>query len=142
MKPFPLILLGFISCLAAPLSASDRVASNEVYVYPALFEQALKPLAPLSTRVARDNLCPDLVVGADGVIHNFDIDVKMQGKGVANRRYVVTDLRLANPSGCAALDQEMARMLRTAVAGFAEPNRDKDGDGWLRLPRIRLQLVD
>ncbi len=115
---------------------------NEVRVSPALFEQALMPLAPLSSKVARENLCPDLNIGNDGLIHNFDIDVKMQRKGVSNRRYVVTELRLVNPSGCAALDHEISRMMRTAAAGFAEPNRDQDGDGWLRLPRIQLRIGD
>lgn len=142
MNSMRMVAAALLCVSALPALASDRVASNEVYVYPAKFQQALTPLAPLSSRVARENLCPGLAIGDDGIIHNFDIDVKMKGKGVENRRYVVTDLRLANPSGCAALDTEMARMMRNAVAGFAEPNRDRDGDGWMRLPRIQLRVVD
>ncbi|MGQ5700734.1 hypothetical protein ACUJ46_01605 [Sandaracinobacteroides sp. A072] len=128
--------------LAAPAGASGRAPFGEIWAYPALFGQALEPLAPLAGRVARDNLCPDLAPGEDQLLHTYAFEARFAARGASNRRWDVTDLRLLNPSGCDSLDAEVTRLLRPAVASFAEPREDMDGNGWYRLPRIQLKVTD
>lgn len=122
--------------------AQGRAALGEVWVYPVMFQQALTPLAPLSGRVARENLCPTLPIGADKVIYTYSVDVKMKSRGVEEKRWEVTDLRLVNPSGCQVLDAEFAQLMRDAIPQFAEPRKDLDGNGWTRIPKIQLKVVD
>ena len=71
------------------------------------------------------------------------IDAKLKAKGSSvNRRWVVEELKIVNPSSCEALDVEVAAMMKDASPQFAEPREDLDGNGWTRIPRIQLKLVD
>ena len=136
-------LLGPSAALAQSNMYSGRKALGEVWVYPSMFEQALTPLAPLTERATKGGLCPGIRPGPDHVIHSYDIDVKMKAKGNSlNRRWEVQELKLVNPSGCEALDAEVAALMKQAIPQFAEPRKDLDGNGWTRIPRIQLQQVD
>lgn len=122
---------------------SGRAKLGEVWVYPSMFEQELKPLAPLTKRVTSGELCPGFQLGPNKLIHAYDIDAKMKAKGNSlNRRWEVTDLKVVNPSSCEALDVEVLALMKAAIPKFAEPREDTDGNGWTRLPRIELSAVD
>ena len=122
------------------MRARGEVNVGDVSVLPAMFQQALAPLAPMSARVAREGLCPNLNIGPDGLTQTFDIEVKFKGRGVQNKRWDVTDLRILTPSGCDALDTEVAAQMRAAIPQFAEPLKDRDGNGWYKIPRIEIRL--
>jgi hypothetical protein len=122
---------------------SGRTKLGEVWVYPSMFEQALTPLAPLTQRAVKGGLCPGIELGPNNIIHNYDIDAKMKSRGSStNRRWVVEELKIVNPSSCEALDVEVAALMKEAIPQFAEPRVDLDGNGWTRMPRIQLKLVD
>lgn len=127
----------------APLSATtDREPAAEVWVSPSMFQQSLAPLAALSGRVARENLCPEIVIGEDRVVHRYQMEAKFRSRGVENQRWEITDIRLLNPSRCPTLDREVTAHLRTAIAEFAQPRKDTDKNGWFLIPGIELRLVD
>lgn len=137
-------LLGATAADARPSQIySGRTKLGEVWVYPSMFEQALTPLAPLTQRAVKGGLCPGLELGPNNIIHTYDIDTKMKAKGSSvNRRWEVEELKIVNPSSCEALDMEVAALMRQAIPQFAEPREDLDGNGWTRIPRIQLKLVD
>lgn len=131
--------------LAATPAAADfsgRGKLGEVWVYPSMFQQALSPLAPLAEQAVKGGQCPGLVPGADKVVHRYDFDAKFKTRGMGeNKRWEIAELKLLNPSGCAILDDEVTRRMRSAIPGFAEPFRDLDDNGWTRIPRIELRLT-
>ncbi len=137
----PAILL--LSASAALAQGSGRAALGEVWVYPVMFEQALRPLAPLSSRVMRENLCPNLKPDDKGLLYKYSLDAKMTSKGFkGSERLEVTDLKILNPSGCDQLDHEFLRQMKSAIPSFAEPRRDLDKNGWIRIPDIQLNVVE
>jgi opacity protein-like surface antigen len=122
---------------------SGRKPLGEAWVYPIMFQQTLSPLAPLARDVVKGGQCPGLAVGADQVLHNYDFDAKMKTRGTGeNKRWVVDELKLVNPSACPALDTQVTAMMRTAIPTFAEPYKDLDGNGWTRIPRVQIKLTD
>lgn len=126
-----------------PAVYSGRTKLGEVWVYPSMFEQALTPLAGLTTQAVKGGLCPGLQLGPNNVIHSYDIDARMKAKGSSvNRRWVVEELKIVNPSSCDALDREVLALMAQAIPQFAEPRKDLDGNGWTRIPRIQLKLPD
>ncbi len=131
-----------VAAQGVPVTGSGKAALGEVWVWPVMFQQALAPLAPLSGRVVREGLCPDIRVGDDRVLYKYDVEAKFRSRGVENKRWEVRDLRIVNPSGCAAMDAEVATLMRQAVPQFAEPREDSDKNGWTRIPRIELRVVD
>lgn len=140
-------LIGLLGSTAALAESSNiysgRTKLGEVWVYPSMFTQALTPLAPLTERATKGGLCPGIQLGPNNVIHAYDIDVKMKAKGNSlNRRWEVSDLKLVNPSSCEALDAEVVALMKQAIPQFAEPREDLDGNGWTRIPRIQLQVVN
>ncbi len=137
-----LAIAGGLTLVSGPALASGRAPLGEVWVYPAMFEQALAPLRPLSGKVVREGLCPNLAPDADNILHSFSFDAQMTSRGAQNKRWTVTALKLLNPSGCAFLDAEVERMMRDAIPRFAEPRVDTDGNGWTRIPRIQIRVVD
>jgi hypothetical protein len=128
--------------LSTSAVGSGRAIMGEVWVWPVLFQQSLAPLAAVANDVTRDGSCPDLVIGADRVIHRYQFEAQMKRRGGQNVRFEVTDLRITNPSGCDSLDARVRDVLRQAVPTFAEPRRDEDGNGWLRLPQIELRAAE
>jgi hypothetical protein len=145
----PIIGLALLAALApTPARADDRkvfsgrAALGETWVYPMKFEQALAPLAPLSGKAVREGLCPGLVADKDDVIHNYDFEARFKQRGVENRRWEVTELKLANPSSCAALDEQVATRMKAAIPEFAEPRVDADKNGWTKIPRIQLKMTE
>ena len=141
-------VLAIVAAASAAQAASGQIYSGrtklgEVWVYPSRVEPALTPLAPLTTRAVKGGLCPGIELGPNNVIHAYDIDAKLKAKGSSvNRRWVVEELKIVNPSSCEALDVEVAAMMKDAIPQFAEPREDLDGNGWTRIPRIQLKLVD
>jgi hypothetical protein len=128
--------------LATAVSQIDvRRPLAEVWVWHELFAQMVGPLAEVPGRLMAEGKCPGLKPDADNAIHTYTIDVKMKSRGVTNRTWTVTDLRIDNPSPCEALDAEVTRYLKEAIPSFAEPRKDENGDGWTRLPRIQLKVV-
>lgn len=140
MRAFGMALSIF---LAGP-AAADTVkrVMGELWAYPQTFAQSLSPLADLAGRVVREGSCPGLAPDAEGVLHGYQFEAKFRARGVSNRRYQVTELRTLNPSGCAWLDTEMARFMTAAIPEFAEPRADADGNGWYRIPKIMLRVID
>lgn len=147
------MMLGAVALVAllgtAPAAAdsskiySGRTKLGEVWVYPSMFEQALTPLAPLTQRAVKGGLCPGIELGPNNVIHSYDIDTKLKSRGNStNRRWEVEELKIVNPSSCEALDVEVAALMKQAIPQFVEPRVDLDGNGWTRIPRIQLKLVD
>lgn len=134
--------------LAAPAFAADRpipsgqAAVGETWVWPSVFQQALAPLAPLSTKAVRDGLCPNLVLGEGGLIHRYSYEAKFAKKGVENKRWVVTDLRLLNPSACPALDEKVTMRMREVIPEFAWPREDTDKNGWIKIPSVEIRAQD
>lgn len=139
-----LALAGATAAVAAESKIySGRTKLGEVWVYPSMFEQALTPLAPLTERATKGGLCPGMQLGPNKVIHNYDIDAKLKSRGNSmNRRWEVEELKIVNPSSCEALDVEVAALMKQAIPQFAEPREDLDGNGWTRIPRIQLKVVD
>jgi len=131
-----------LAMLASPALASGRAALGEVWVYPVMFEQALAPLAPLSGKIVREGLCPNLTPDVENVLHTFTFEARMKSRGVEEKRWTVAELRLLTPSGCAYLDTEVERLMREAIPQFAEPRVDSDKNGWTRIPRIQMKVVD
>lgn len=122
---------------------SGRVALGEVWVLPAMFNQALAPLAPLPRRAVSEGLCPGLALDANKVLHSYDFDARLKSRGMAdNKRWEVVELKNLTPSGCLALDAEVERLMLQAIPQFAEPRTDLDNNGWTRIPRIKLQVTD
>jgi hypothetical protein len=146
MKTILLVAALAMAGTAAAQSAnafSGRGKLGEVWVYPVMFQQSLAPLVPLARDAVKSGKCPDLKVGADRVVHNYDFDVRMKTRGSGeNKRWEVGEMKLVNPSACPALDTQVAEMLRTAIPGFAEPYRDLDKNGWTRIPRVQIKLTD
>lgn len=131
-----------LAALPAHAVGSGMAPMGEVWVWPSMFEQALAPLAPLSGKVARDGLCPGLSIGEDRVVHKYDIEAKFRARGIENRRYEITDIRVVNPSGCEALDREVLAQMRQSIPQFAQPRVDSDKNGWTKIPRIEIRLTD
>ena len=127
---------------AAPSARTGKAAVGEVWAYPVMFEQALRPLAPLSGRVVRENLCPNLPARDDGLLYKYSVDAKMKSRGFEEERWEVVDLKILNPSGCEAMDSEFARQMWAAIPQFAEPRQDTDKNGWTRIPDIELRVVE
>ncbi len=122
---------------------SGRKPLGEVWVYPAMFQQSLSPLAPMARAAVGSGKCPDLKVGTGDVVHNYDFDARMKTRGTGeNKRWEVAELKLVNPSPCPALDAEVTAMMRTTIPSFAEPYKDLDKDGWTRIPRVQIKLTD
>jgi hypothetical protein len=146
MRKWLLALPLLATALAA--HAGDRIINSgrsqlgEVWVYPMMFQQALAPLAPLSAKAMREGLCPGMIPGKDDIIHAYEFDARFKMRGVENRRYEVTELRLVNPSSCPALDEKVTQLMRQAIPQFAEPRKDLDKNGWTRIPRIELRMTD
>jgi hypothetical protein len=145
MKAVPV----FLSLLLAATSAgaynvfSGRTQVGETWVYPIMFQQALAPLAPMARAALKAGRCPGLAAEAGGLVHSYDFDTRLKRRGSGEfARWEVAELKLLNPSACPALDAEVTDFLRTAVPQFAEPWKDKDGNGWTRLPRIEIRLTD
>jgi hypothetical protein len=138
--------LALASTMPLPASAkysSGRVALGEVWVLPSMFDQALAPLAPLPRRAIAEGMCPNLALDGRKILHSYDFDAKLKPRGVAmNKRWTVVELKNLTPSGCQALDYEVERLMRDAIPEFAEPRQDLDGNGWTRIPRIQLKVVD
>ena len=121
---------------------SGKRRLGEVWVYPAMFEQALAPLAPLAARAIKGGLCPGFQLGPDNLVHEYAFEAKLKAKGRAlERRWEVEDLRILNASACPALDKEVTARMREAIPAFAEPREDSDGNGWIKIPRIALRLT-
>lgn len=137
-----LVGVALLAAGSAGAQNAGRAALGEVWVYPVMFEQALRPLAPLPGRMMRENLCPGLKPDDKGLLHKYEVDVKMRTRGYQAERWEVEDLKILNPSGCAPMDDEFARFMRTAVPEFAEPRKDLDKNGWTRIPDIQLRIVD
>lgn len=109
-------------------------------MYTDAMQKALQPLAPLAGKVVREGLCPQLVAGTNGTLYAYQPEVKFSVKRRSDQSWNVDDVRFANPSGCAALDDETRLILLEALPKFIEPRIDADGNGWLRTPRIQLSL--
>jgi hypothetical protein len=122
---------------------SGRKPLGEAFVYPIMFQQTLSPLAPLARDLVKGGKCPELQVAADRIVHSYDFDARMKTRGTGeNKRWVVDELKLVNPSACPALDEQVTAMMRTAIPTFAEPYKDLDGNGWTRIPRVQIKLTD
>ena len=140
----PALALAII-LMASPAAAegSGRGKLGETWVWPITFQQALSPLAPLAREAVDSGECPALKVGAGNVVHTYEFDAKMKARGAGdNRRWVVEELKLVNPSACEALDTKVAALMRDAIPQFAEPYKDLDGNGYTRIPRIQVKLTD
>jgi hypothetical protein len=122
---------------------SGRKQLGETWVYPIMFQQALAPLAPMARDALKAGRCPGMQVAPGGVVHSYDFDARLKRRGTGEfERWEVTELKLLNPSACPALDEDVTALLRTTVPQFAEPWKDKDGNGLTRLPRIQIRLTD
>jgi hypothetical protein len=96
-----------ILAAATPAAAefSGRGRLGETWVWPVTFQQALAPLAPLARDAVTSGQCPGLKVGEGNVVHTYEFDAKMKTRGSGeNKRWVVEELKLVNPSACEALD--------------------------------------
>jgi hypothetical protein len=134
-----------ILAAATPAAAefSGRGRLGETWVWPVTFQQALAPLAPLARDAVTSGQCPGLKVGEGNVVHTYEFDAKMKTRGSGeNKRWVVEELKLVNPSACEALDTQVADLMRDAIPRFAEPWKDLDGNGYTRIPRIQLKLTN
>jgi hypothetical protein len=133
-------------CLAAAPAAAEnggRGKLGETWVYPVTFQQALAPLAPLARQAVTSGQCPNLKVGEGNVVHTYDFDAKMKTRGNGeNKRWVVEELKLLNPSACEPLDAQVASVMRESIPLFAEPYKDLDGNGYTRIPRVQLKLTN
>ena len=131
--------------IAAAVPAAAAVSGNqgrlgETWVWPAMFEQALAPLAPMAQNAIRSGQCPTLANQA-GVSHKFEFDAKMKTRGTGeNKRWEVSELNLLTPSGCEALDSQVTAYMKDAIPKFAEPWRDLDKNGWTRIPAVQVKL--
>ncbi|TPE60531.1 hypothetical protein FJQ54_11055 [Sandaracinobacter neustonicus] len=131
--------------LVAAIPAAAAVSGNqgrlgETWVWPAMFEQTLAPLAPMAQNAIRSGQCPTLA-GKAGVAHTFEYDAKMKTRGTGeNKRWEVAELKLLTPSGCDVLDAQVTSYMQTAIPKFAEPWRDLDKNGWTRIPPVQVKL--
>ncbi|QMW23399.1 hypothetical protein [Sandaracinobacteroides saxicola] len=136
MKPLLLaLLLGAIPLNAAP---TPRLSVGDLWIDRAEMATALQPMAALARRVVNDRLCPSLVPGPGGVIYTFDIEAKYPNSYELGTPIRPDQVRIRNPSGCPALDAEVAALMQAALPRYAEPK----GFGWLRAGKVRLQLAD
>jgi hypothetical protein len=131
-----------LAVMAAPVGAATiRKAMAETWLWPELVPVALDPIGRMVPRLIADGTCPDLQVAADGRVHVYQVDVRMKKAGRTSERWWVEDLRINNPSSCAALDQQVADRLKAEAPVFVEPRIDANGDGWTRLPGIDLRVT-
>jgi hypothetical protein len=128
--------------LVAPAGAATiRKAMTETWLWPELVPVALDPIGRMVPRLIADGTCPELKVGEGGRVHVYEVDVRMKKAGRTSERWWVEDLRINNPSACAALDLKVAEMLKAEAPVFAEPRVDANKDGWTRLPGIDLRVT-
>ena len=85
-------VLAIVAAASAAQAASGQIYSGrtklgEVWVYPSMFEQALTPLAPLTTRAVKGGLCPGIELGPNNVIHAYDIDAKLKAEANAAAQF-------------------------------------------------------
>jgi hypothetical protein len=116
---------------------------GETWVWPAMFEQTLAPLAPMAQNAIRSGSCPGLQGASGKVSHKFEFDARMKTRGAGeNKRWEVAELKLLTPSGCEVLDAQVSSYMRDAIPKFAEPWRDLDKNGWTRIPAVQVKLED
>jgi hypothetical protein len=138
-----LAILALLAAAPAAAEGSGRGLLGETWVWPITFQQALSPLAPLAREAVDSGECPALKVGKGDVVHTYEFDAKMKARGSGdNRRWVVEELKLVNPSACEPLDTKVAALMRQAIPQFAEPYKDLDGNGYTRIPRVQVKLTD
>lgn len=122
--------------------AGRRIAMGELFVYRDVMDQALMPLMPLPERVVREGLCPGLTPAPDGRLYQYKTEVRFVPLSRREETWRVAELRLANPSGCAAMDDVVKTVLTEAVPRFVEPRRTPAADQWIALPAIALRIIE
>ncbi len=114
---------------------------GETWVWPAMFEQTLAPLAPMAQNAIKSGQCPTLEGTSGKMAHKFEFDAQMKTRGTGeNKRWEVAELKLLTPSGCEALDEQVTAYMRDAIPKFAEPWKDLDKNGWTRIPAVQVKL--